>query len=190
MQELLNLCDHRPRVICDFDRERRLQLLLSCECLPDLVDLLLSDPEACPYPALARPSKADAGRFVPDDVVGPEVLDQHEHVKRIGHGVERASVVSADEVGVAAVQRHLDIDRTPVGVPSGDADSGPQKRRPVVDQPSDVALEPRVHGTIMTMASHISQTKGNMGHRPPPFPKNGKERGIRAVCFPWTKFGV
>ncbi len=33
--------------------------------------------------------------------------------------------MGAHEIGVAAVQRHFDIDGAPVGVPAGDADARP-----------------------------------------------------------------
>ena len=37
--------------------------------------------EAGAHRALARAAEADSGGLVPDDVIGPEVFDQHEHVK-------------------------------------------------------------------------------------------------------------
>ena len=97
----------------------------------------------------ARLAIADAGSLVPHDVAGAEILEQHEHVHRVSHGVERAAEVDSDVVTVPPALAELDIGGEKVGIEASDADASAAERPPQIDEVAKVAtewLEEAAHG--------------------------------------------
>src|SRR5450759_831131 len=93
VQQLLDLRDHSAGFVLDPHRERRLHLVAGCESLPDLFDRRFGQPETGGHRSGPGPFEAYAGRFIPDDVVAPQILDQHQHEERIGHGIQRPAIM-------------------------------------------------------------------------------------------------
>src|SRR5450759_4249188 len=93
VQQLFDLRDHSAGFVPDPHRERRLHLVAGFESLPDLFNLRFGQPETGGHRSGPGPFEAYAGRFVPDDVVAPQILDQHQHEERIGHGIQRPAIM-------------------------------------------------------------------------------------------------
>src|SRR6185436_12006023 len=72
----------------------------------------------------------DGTGFVPDQVVAPEVVQQHDHVERVGHGIQAAAEMRADGVAVEAAELEFDDNLAEVVREALHADSGTQERRP------------------------------------------------------------
>ncbi len=72
----------------------------------DIGDLVIGDPECRPDRSPPGLDKLNAGRLVPDDIISAHHLDQHQHIERIGHGIERPSEMSLDIVPVIPSQFH------------------------------------------------------------------------------------
>src|SRR3546814_10203115 len=68
-----------------------------------------------PYTTLFR-------SLVPDDVVVADLLQRHQHQKRIDHRVQTAAELRAERVAVVPVQAHLYVDLSEVGADARDAD--------------------------------------------------------------------
>src|SRR3546814_716706 len=51
------------------------------------------------------------GRLVPDDVVAPEILHQHQHEERVDHRIQRAAELRTDIIAVVPAQHHLDLNQ-------------------------------------------------------------------------------
>src|SRR5208282_1643979 len=79
VQQLLDLGNDAPGFVLDLDREHAFDLLLGIQSLPDFTDLLFGQPEAGGNLSAPRLLEADAGCLVPDDVILPQVLNQHDH---------------------------------------------------------------------------------------------------------------
>src|SRR5262249_1160898 len=74
--KFVNLGNDRPLRIGNDSLELRLDLALSVGLDAYLVDPFLRNMEHCLYQSVTRPFETNGGRLVPDDVVGPEVVDQ------------------------------------------------------------------------------------------------------------------
>src|SRR5206468_11259987 len=85
------------------------------------------------------PAETDARSLVPHNIVGAEVLDEHQHVERVGHGAEGTAVVCADEVTVPEPKLHLHIDRFHIRSPTY-ADACTRAPRPTVDEANHQTL--------------------------------------------------
>jgi hypothetical protein len=141
VNDLLDLGDDVAGLVFHFDLESAVEFFLRLERQANRVEVVIGEFKTDGDGSFAGPTKADAGGFVPDDVFAAEVFDEHEHIKRIGHGVERASVVSADVVGIPEMEFHLDVDALPIGIKPLDADARGEKRRPEIHEDSHVATE-------------------------------------------------
>ena len=129
VQELFDFGDDGSGFVFDFDGEDTLDLFFGVQSLLDFVDLLVGQAETGGNSSASRPFKADGRGFVPDDVILAQIFDEHDHKERVGHGVERASVVGADVIRVPPTKLHLDVNFFPAGCEPLYADSGAQKRR-------------------------------------------------------------
>src|SRR5579859_3501463 len=133
VQQFVDFSHHVALFIFDDDLELRFDLGLRLGRGADFGDLLLAQVKSGLHQALSRLFEADGGGLVPDDVIRPENVDEHEHVKRIDHGVQRTAEVSADVIAVVEAQRHLDFNVLKVLRNPGYAHSGAQVRRVEVD---------------------------------------------------------
>ena len=74
--------------------------------------------------APAGPHEVDVAGFVPDDIFTPQILHQHQHEKRIGHGIQAAAEMGSDIVAVVPPQREAHLDFSEVRADAPDPDSG------------------------------------------------------------------
>ncbi len=58
--------------------------------LTHVLNLVFGVPKLDDQPAAARLKKVDFCGPIPNDLVVPEILHKHHHIKRIGHGVNRS----------------------------------------------------------------------------------------------------
>src|SRR5271157_1931676 len=143
VDHLLHLGDDVPGFIFHLDQKCGLIFLLRRELVANLAELRIAQPELGLELSLPRFAETDARSLVPYDVIAAEVFHQHQHVERVGHGVERAAVVRTDVVAVPRAQLQLHID-VAVGTPAH-ADSSAEKRRPDVDPAQHQLLDFSVH---------------------------------------------
>lgn len=147
--QFLNLGDDDPGLVLDLDREPALDLFLGIEGLPDFADLVVGQPETRGNRSASRLPEADAGGLVPDNVILPQILNQHDHEERVGHRVQRPSVVGANVVSIPPTQLHLDINLFPAGTDSPHPDSRAQQWRPDIQEHSHVGLQRRFHRRVL-----------------------------------------
>src|ERR1019366_2301144 len=153
VQHLLYFGDHLAGFIFHLDHECRLVPFLQLELFSNIVELRVGQAKFGLNSSLPGFAEADAGGLVPDNVLAAQVFHQHQHVKRIGHGVERSPIVRANIVAVPKAQLHLDIDGL-VGSPAH-ADSGAEKWRPDVDGAKHESLQFRSHGMRRCLPQEI-----------------------------------
>ena len=117
------------------------------------------------------PDEFDRGGLVPDVVFRSQQLHEHQHVKRVGHGVQAAAKVDAARIAVKPAQPQADIDFVPVRRDALDADAGAGKRRPQVhDEPG----HPR---------SHFHESKRSFENRHYPESRSGVNRPLAALAY-------
>src|SRR5262245_8222309 len=68
----------------------------------------------CEERRAARPLETNGRRLVPDNVVGTETANQHDHVDRINRAIHAATEDRANIVSRAEPQRHFDAYLVPV----------------------------------------------------------------------------
>jgi hypothetical protein len=146
VQQLLDLGNDIPGFVLDLERERPLDLFLGIQSLLDFVNLRVGQAETGGHGSASRLLEADAGRLVPDELIPPQILNQHEHEERVGHGVQRSSVVGANVIPVPPTKLHFHINLLPTGSEPPDADSRAQKWRPDIQKHSHVALQSKELG--------------------------------------------
>src|SRR5271165_6879548 len=125
------------------DQKCRVIFLLRRELVANLVELRIGQTKLGLHLSFPGFAEADAGSLVPYDVIAAEIFHQHQHVERVGHGVERAAIVRANVVLVPPAQLHLHI-HDPVGTPAH-TNSSAEKRWPDVDPAKHQLLDFSVH---------------------------------------------
>src|SRR5579859_1235504 len=133
VQQFVDFSHYVAFFIFDDDLKLRLDLGLSLGGGANCGDLLFAQMEGGFHHTFARPFEADGCSFVPNDVIRPENVDEHKHVKGIDHGVQRAAEVRAHVIAVVEAQRHLDFDVAKVVRDAGHAHSSAEIRRIEVD---------------------------------------------------------
>src|SRR5215472_7538338 len=146
IEQLVDLGDHISFGVLYQYLKLGLDFGLNIGAGADFGDLVLAQMESGLHYAFTRLPEANAGRFVPDDVAGAKNVGQHEHVKRIDHGVKRAAEMGADVIAVIKTQGHLDFDIAKVMGDAGYANGRAEVGRVKLEQAMQLTSCPVVAG--------------------------------------------
>ena len=130
VKELRDFCNHLSELICHLDLKFMFGFRVVVGRLLDGEDLLLGEFKASPDRPASRALVLDARTLVPDDVVPSQVLDQHQHEKRIGHGIKGAPEVGPHVVAIPEAETHFDLDQAEVWAQGLHPDPSTQEGRP------------------------------------------------------------
>jgi hypothetical protein len=107
IQQFVNLSDDRAFRVFDLYLKLRLYFWLRVCRGPDFRDLFFRQMKRSLHQAFTGLPEADGRGLVPDNVILAQNIREHEHIKRIAHGIERSAKVSAKIIAIVKTQRHL-----------------------------------------------------------------------------------
>src|SRR5271156_2405677 len=138
MKNFFHFRNHIPTLIPNLNHKNRLNLPLRLQSLANAVKPFGRQSKLSPHLPHAGLPKTDRSRLIPNDILAPQILNQHQHVKRIGHRIQRPSIVSPHIIRVPKSYLHLHINGPPVRIQAHHANPSPSKRRP------DIHIQPHI----------------------------------------------
>jgi hypothetical protein len=90
-------------------------------------------PETCERDAPTGCDEFNGRGFDPHDVIGAQIVLQHQGIERIDHGEQAAAEHGADRVSVPPSEPQLDLDVAPIFGDASHPDPGEQERWPPID---------------------------------------------------------
>jgi hypothetical protein len=129
VKHLLHLGYDLALRVADFDIENGLEVLLRLEGGADFLELRLGKTETgvtVPFAGGRNRMQADLSQTM---YSRPKVFNQHQHVERISHGVERSAIMRANLICIPPAQPHFHFDRAPISVEALYPDACPKQRR-------------------------------------------------------------
>src|SRR5690606_8591057 len=126
----------------------------------DFVEQGVVDVETGKNRTFARCDEIDVGGLVPDDVVTPQVLHQHQHEERVDHRIQATAKLGADIVAVvpAKAHGHLNVPEIVTDVPH--PNPGAEVRR----------VEAHEHAHQPRFTEFANQPLKHPGEYPDPWP--------------------
>lgn len=135
VQQLIDFGDHVAFNVSHDGLKLGLELGLCLGLEFYFCDPLRRDVKSCFHRAPSGFLETYGCGFVPDNVIGAEIFDEHDHKPGIAHGIKRAAKMGADIVAVKELEPHFHFNRAKIRSNASHTNSSAKEWRPPAQAP-------------------------------------------------------